>query len=281
MCRPPARPHLPLCTRRLAVVCLICTAALATLLSGCGQHSLGSERVTPPARVARAVRSPSAGTPLQAASLAQPVAAAARTAEPPATTQAVQAVPQATAESATPTPEEAATPQPQAAADAAAEAAPEVTAAPLHAVPVRVSIPRIGVNARVIPVGTAPDGAMDSPNNPYDVGWWDPGARPGDYGSAVLGGHVDYAGYGAAVFWNLKLLRPGDQIRVLEADNTQLLFSVNDVQTYSYSDTSVIDRIFRTADRQGLNVITCTGTFDARTHNYDERVVVYASLAGS
>jgi sortase A len=150
-----------------------------------------------------------------------------------------------------------------------------------HAEPVRVMIPRIGVNARVIPVGEAADGSMDSPNDPVDVGWWDLGSRPGDHGSTVLGGHVDFAGYGAAVFWNLKLLHPGDQVTVLSSDNSRWVFTVNEVATYSYTDTSVLDRIFRSADHEGLNLITCTGTFDPRSHNYDQRVVVYTSLRGS
>jgi sortase (surface protein transpeptidase) len=234
--------------------------------------------VTPPARFANVNHTSSPGTPGPATAppLPSPLASLTPPTTPADRAPAAVALPESTSAAMS---EETATPSPQ--PEATAVAIPTVTPAPLHAVPVRVMIPRIGVNARVIPVGTAPDGAMDSPNNPVDVGWWGPGARPGDFGSAVLGGHVDFAGYGAAVFWNLKLLQPGDQIRVVEADNTQLLFSVNDVETYSYSDTSVIDRIFRTEDRQGLNVITCTGTFDARTHNYDKRVVVYASLAGS
>jgi LPXTG-site transpeptidase (sortase) family protein len=139
-------------------------------------------------------------------------------------------------------------------------------------------IPAIGVNARIVDVGEGPDGAMESPNSPVDVGWFDPGFRPGEAGSAVLGGHVDFAGYGAAVFWNLKLLRPGDTITVVNAANQTFTYSVTDVQTYAYNDTSVIDRIFRDQSRSGLNLITCTGYFDQRSHNYDRRIVVYSSL---
>jgi hypothetical protein len=46
---------------------------------------------------------------------------------------------------------------------------------------------------------------------------------------------------------------------------------------YQFDDTSAIDRIFREAGSKELNLISCTGTFDPRTHNYDKRIVVYSS----
>jgi sortase A len=170
-----------------------------------------------------------------------------------------------------------ATPEP---APQESEAEPTPEPAPSHAEPVRLSIPKIGVNSSVIPVGEDSTGAMASPDNPADVAWWNLGARPGDYGSAVIGGHVDFAGYGAAVFWNLKLMRPGDPVFVQEADGTALKFTVTEVDSYVFNDPTALDIIFRTTDHQGLNLITCTGTFNPLTHNYDQRVVVYTTLAG-
>lgn len=177
-----------------------------------------------------------------------------------------------------PTPVPTDTPAPEPTPEPTVEPTPEPTPVPRPAPPARLVIPRIGVDARVIPVGEAPDGTMESPGNPVDVGWFAPGFRPGEAGSPVIGGHVDYAGWGAAVFWNLRLLAPGDQFTVQNADGDWFTYAVTEIATYAYNDTSVIDRIFRDTSRPGLNLTTCIGTFDPRSHNYDRRLVVYSSL---
>jgi len=130
----------------------------------------------------------------------------------------------------------------------------------------------------VVPLGEDATGAMASPDNPRDVGWWDEGTHPGDWGSAVFDGHVDYANYGAAVFWNLHLLQAGDTLQVVSVEGQTLTFTVTEIATFDAQDDNNIDRIFRTSDHQGLNLITCAGTFNPRTHNYDKRIVVFATL---
>ncbi|HLZ72915.1 MAG TPA: class F sortase [Dehalococcoidia bacterium] len=132
-----------------------------------------------------------------------------------------------------------------------------------------------------MPLGEDANGAMASPDNPRDVGWWDKGTHPGDWGSAVIDGHVDFANYGAAVFWNLHLLQPGDAVQVVSVEGQTLTFSVTASETFDAKDNSSIDRIFRNAEHQGLNLITCTGTFSPRTHDYDKRIVVFTTLAPS
>jgi LPXTG-site transpeptidase (sortase) family protein len=135
------------------------------------------------------------------------------------------------------------------------------------------------VNARVVPLGEDATGAMAAPDNPRDVGWWDLGTNPGDWGSAVLDGHVDFANYGAAVFWNLHELQPGDIVQVVSVAGQTLTFSVTEVATFDAQDNSSIDRIYRSNDHQGLNLITCAGTFDPRSHSYDKRIVVFTTLS--
>jgi hypothetical protein len=48
---------------------------------------------------------------------------------------------------------------------------------------------------------------MPSPDNAWDVAWYDFSARPGAGSNAVFSGHVDYHDVGPAVFWNLRDLR--------------------------------------------------------------------------
>ncbi len=145
---------------------------------------------------------------------------------------------------------------------------------PPVAAPVRLRIPRINVDARIIPVGVNRYGEMDSPNDAWTVAWYAPGFKPGEPGNAVLAGHVDYIRVGPAVFWNLHLLQPGDRIEIVAADEHHYEFEVKGVERYS-ADNAPADRIFGENPRSGLNLITCGGTFDARSREYDQRVVVY------
>ena len=48
----------------------------------------------------------------------------------------------------------------------------------------------------------------------WDTAWFAPGVRPGQPGNAVIAGHVDYAGIGPVVFWNLRTLTPGAEVWV-------------------------------------------------------------------
>lgn len=145
--------------------------------------------------------------------------------------------------------------------------------------PVRLQIPAIGVDAPVVPLGETATGAMATPDQPTQVGWWEYGPAPGELGSAVIGGHLDFHGYGPAVFWNLRKLRRGDEVRVVLADGRTVRFTVQSAEVYPEHDTAIIGRIFRTSDAARLNLITCAGTFNPLTRDYDKRLVVYTVLA--
>lgn len=179
--------------------------------------------------------------------------------------------PSATAPAATATP----APDPEPTVEPAPTPEPEPPPPPPPvAVPVRLRIPRIGVDARIIPVGVNARGEMDSPNDAWSVGWYAPGFKPWELGNAVLAAHVDYVNIGPAVFYNLKLLTAGDRLMVLAADSQEYEFEVKEVHHYAASDAPV-DRIFGENPNRGLNLVTCGGTFNPRTHDYDQRVVVY------
>jgi sortase (surface protein transpeptidase) len=130
--------------------------------------------------------------------------------------------------------------------------------------------------AAVEHIGLAPDGAMDVPGRYDTVGWYNLGARPGEVGNAVMAGHLD-SKTGPAIFWRLKELRPGDEIAVLGDDGAERRFAVRMTESYPY-DRAPLDRIFSPGDQVGLSLITCGGSFDRRAQNYDQRLVVYATL---
>lgn len=156
--------------------------------------------------------------------------------------------------------------------------APTATPLPVAGVPVRIVIPRLKIDADVEHVGLAPDGSMDVPQRFDTVGWYKLGARPGELGNAVLAGHLD-SKTGPAIFWRLKELQPGDEIIVAADDGKERRFVVRELENYPY-DQAPLERIFGPTESIGLNLITCIGTFDRRSQNYDQRLVVYTTLVG-
>lgn len=162
----------------------------------------------------------------------------------------------------------------QAATQAAASALPPI--GPVES-PSRLIIPKINVNANVQHVGIAASGDMAVPTNYTDVGWYKLGTAPGQIGSAVIDGHVDN-GFGKnAVFKNLSELAPGDDIYVQTASGASLHFKVEETDAYPVANVP-LQKIFNSNDTARLTLITCTGTFDAKTLLYDQRRVVYAVL---
>ena len=144
--------------------------------------------------------------------------------------------------------------------------------------PTYLRIPRISINPLIVPVGLNERGEMDSPNDYSQVGWWQYGATPGDYGKAVLAGHVD-SPTDKAIFYGIDQLNPGDEIFVGNQEGSpELRFIVSGTALYQI-DHVPVDQIFGTSSERELILITCGGTFDHETGQYLYRRVVFAKLA--
>ena len=150
---------------------------------------------------------------------------------------------------------------------------PSPSAAPRAAVPKELIIPVIQVIAPVERVGVTADGAMDVPKEWNDVGWFEKGFRPGERGSAVIAGHLD-SPTDRAVFWDLHQLKAGDKVLVKADDGSQRTFQVVGSEVYAFNQAP-LDRIFGPSDAPMLNLVTCNGTFDRGSKNYDKRLVVF------
>ncbi|CAM5370717.1 MULTISPECIES: class F sortase [Streptomyces] len=151
------------------------------------------------------------------------------------------------------------------------------------AVPQRVDIPRLGVQAPVVARGLDARGAIDPP--PYDqpgvVGWYGAGPRPGAAGAALLVGHVDTETR-PAVFYRLSAVRPGERVRVFRADGKVAEFTVDDVRVLPRDGFDA--RLAygpREPGRAELRLITCGGSFDRVSRSYTANVVVSAYLTGT
>lgn len=139
--------------------------------------------------------------------------------------------------------------------------------------PIRLTIPKINVDAAVEYVGFTSDGAMGVPAGPTDVAWFDLGPRPGENGSAVIAGHEGWKDNIQAVFDNLYKLHIGDKIYVEDKNGSATTFVVRKMQTYG--ENQDFSDVFRSSDGKAhLNLITCEGTWNATQESYPNRLVV-------
>ncbi|MFD9319645.1 class F sortase [Streptomyces sp. NPDC060053] len=152
-----------------------------------------------------------------------------------------------------------------------------------QALPQRIDIPDLGVQAPVVARGLDTDGGIDPP--PFDqagvVGWYADGAKPGARGTALLVGHVDTATR-PAVFYKLSTLKAGETVRVVRDDGKVAEFTVDDVEVVQRDRFDARQAYGpRQSDRAELRLITCGGTFDRVSRSYTANVIVSAYLTGT
>ena len=144
--------------------------------------------------------------------------------------------------------------------------------------PVRLMIPSIGVDTGpLVDLGVDSHGALEVPRRYEQAGWYSPGPAPGQYGPAVIAGHVDST-TGPAVFYRLGALHKNAIVTVRRADGSTARFTVDRVVTYRKRAFPTSSVYGDTTHRAELRLITCGGRFDARTGHYDDNIVAYAHL---
>ena len=76
--------------------------------------------------------------------------------------------------------------------------------------PFSIEIPAIKAEAPILDIGTSADKELEPPQDPTKVGWWKYGAKPGAAtGTAVITGHINYAGVAGAL-GEIGRLNPGE-----------------------------------------------------------------------
>jgi sortase (surface protein transpeptidase) len=144
------------------------------------------------------------------------------------------------------------------------------------AIPLRISIPAIGVSAAVVPLRLNRDHTLQVPTNFAQTGWFLGGPEPGEQGAAVVAGHVDSRS-GPAVFYRLRALLPGDRVRLTLADRTIVRFVVTGTKAVPKRRFPT-KLVYRKTARPTLRLITCDGAFDSSTGHYVDNYLVFAKL---
>lgn len=143
--------------------------------------------------------------------------------------------------------------------------------------PTSISIPRLGVDTRIVSLGTTEEGRLEAPPDYESVGWYHLGPVPGEVGRAILAGHLD-SRTGPAVFFRLGELAAGDEIIIRPGGAApELIFTVSETTLY-WTEEVPPDVVYGSADQPELILITCGGPFDRDSRNYLQRQIVRAEL---
>lgn len=170
--------------------------------------------------------------------------------------------------------------------------APTTTVATGGVGPTRLVIPRLGVDAPIVPTGASgPNGgALVIPSDIHVVGWWDgvwqsptgtineAVPEPGQPGVAVLAGHVDSAAAGDGALYSLRNAKQGDAITVYGQGGQQTNWTVSQPPLIVIK-SALPSSLWVNSGPPKLAVVTCGGPFDAQTGHYVDNVIVWATPA--
>lgn len=163
------------------------------------------------------------------------------------------------------------TPETAPAPTASQAAAPAPAPAPVRAAPAvdRLVIPSIGLNSQLVSVGLTGAGAVDV--HPSLAGWWNGSAQPGTPGAAFIDGHSP------GVLSPLTNIGTGAHISVNKADGQVYNYTVVFRETVALSSVDMRKALsVYGGAAEGLNLMTCAGTYIPSLGTTDQRLIVYA-----
>ena len=143
-------------------------------------------------------------------------------------------------------------------------------------IPVRISIPAIGVDARVIPLGLNRDRTIQVPRTFADTGWFRPGPEPGEQGAAVIVGHLASRS-GPGVFYRLRHLPVGGVINVQLMGGGTVRFVARSMLRVPKSRFPT-KRVYGRTRMPTLRLVTCAGRLNPSTGHHDDNYIVFASI---
>ncbi|HEY0531105.1 MAG TPA: class F sortase [Actinoplanes sp.] len=140
--------------------------------------------------------------------------------------------------------------------------------------PVRIRIPAMHIDSKLINLGLRSDGSVAVPPRTDIAGWYDGGPRPGQPGPAVILGHVDSKD-GPGIFIDLHAMKAGTLIQVERADGSSVTFAITKVQKVSKTKFPT-DLVYAPTLDPTLRLVTCGGSFDPAKGSYRDNVIAFA-----
>lgn len=135
-------------------------------------------------------------------------------------------------------------------------------------------------NSRILPMGVNVKGELDTPNNIFDVGWYDGSGKPGEGGTIVIDGH-NGGPHIHGVFKNLPDLTRGDIIQIERGDGAIFKYVVVENNTVALTDSNnYMSTAIQSPEpgREAVTLISCTGEWSQQRGTYLSRQFTRAVL---
>lgn len=152
----------------------------------------------------------------------------------------------------------------------------------------KLSIPSINVDAPIFEKKILSNGSLQEPDTPDDIVYHNfgrqkkYGGRIGSIGNAIFTGHVDsgfqYCNYGTtpppckAVLWDLDRVKKGSHIKITFNKRIFIYKVVSNMQIPADKWLDCISK----GSEEIITIVTCTGSFNRKTHSYDSYQIVKA-----
>lgn len=147
---------------------------------------------------------------------------------------------------------------------------------PILTSPSKLKIKSISLDLLLVPVGVEPDGTMETPDDWYTGGWFMQGGLPGETKNLIINGHYDSNTGAGAAFFNLKNIKEGDQVEVVDEYGRIFYYKVLELSYVSILDPERLQILEDEEGKSTLTLITCGGVWTGS--GYDKRLVVKAEL---
>ena len=126
----------------------------------------------------------------------------------------------------------------------------------------------------MLPGGVNSENELDVPPDARSLVWYRHGPAPGELGSAVIAGHLNWQGV-SGLFAELAEVPVGAEVVVVLDDGAQRNFRVTTVELVPKPAVSV-NGVFARAGARVLRLVTCGGEFDDEVNSYRSNVIVTA-----
>ena len=125
-------------------------------------------------------------------------------------------------------------------------------------------------------MGLNPNGSLQVPKSFGRAGYYTGRPTPGEIGPAIIVAHVNSKA-GPAVFYRLRQLKPGDEVRITRADRSVVVFVVDRVEQHP-KNAFPTEAVYGPTPDSTLRLVTCGGTFDRSSRHYRDNVIAFAHL---
>ncbi len=150
--------------------------------------------------------------------------------------------------------------------------------APVATPPERLIIPSAQIDIKLVPLGVDASGRLDVPSDPSQGGWYFRSAKVGEDGAVLIDAHYDDVHGRPAAFYNLKRVKVGDKLILVDSYGRQFPYRVTDVKRIDLDMVDRVQQLFSDASKASLILITCGGRWLPDESTYSARLVVHSVL---